>query len=413
MSRGPGAPTQQPVDSAAADHPTRLLEVAGVFTKLGFTAFGGPAAHLALIEDQVVTRRRWLDRRQFLDMAAAINFIPGPNSTELVIHLGLLRAGWAGLFVAGACFIAPAMLIILPIAWAYTTYGTLPAVGGAMTLISCVIVAIVAMAALRFIRASVTDAFTTIVALAAAGIAVALARHPRFQPELTALAGAAIAGIVRAAWTKPASNTTLPCIALPPLAEMALVPLAMPPLALKLAQMSGTFLKIGATLFGSGYVLISYLRSSFVAQRHWLTEQQLLDAIAVGQFTPGPLLTSATFAGYVMGHTTFAGGHAGGAAAAVAATIAIFLPSFVLVAMVGPALGRIRNHPLARGALDAMNAAVAALLVVVTVQIGMAALTSGGWIGAIVAALASLALWRGANATWLIVVAGIVGFLWR
>ena len=390
----------------------RLLEVAGLFTRLGFTAFGGPAAHLSLIEDEVVTRRRWIDRRQFLDIVSAINFIPGPNSTELCIHLGLIRAGHAGLLVAGACFILPAVLIILPIAWAYVTYGTLPRVGGAMALINCAVVAIVAMAAVRFVRTSITRRLHVGLAIAASAIAVGFAWFHRLQPELCALA---LAGIIGAIATRrsgspahrpdppaPPTNATPAGAALPAL-------LAGSPLLLEYGRLALAFLKIGATLFGSGYVLVSYLRTSIVGAHGWMNEQQLLDAIAVGQFTPGPLLTTATFVGYVVGHTAFAGGHVGGIVGAIVATTAIFLPSFVFVAVAAPALDRLRQHPLARGALDAMNAAVAALLVVVTVQIAHGAFATAGWTGIAVAAVSGLALWRNVNATWLIIAAGGLG----
>ena len=426
------SPTDSPLPGPAGLTPStraaRLREVAGVFTRLGFTAFGGPAVHVSLMEDEFVARRKWLDRRHFMDLVAAINFIPGPNSTELAIHLGLLRAGWPGLVLAGVCFIVPAVLVILPIAWAYVTWGTLPRVGSAMALIHCAVVSVIAVAAARFVRSSVTDRFTLAVALASAAIATALVRFPQYQPEVTAIALSAVAGVV---WTArrrrqalrddtpppppPSSGGTAGALFDPtPVAAGSAVAttsvaLAATPLGAGLLQLALVFLKIGATLFGSGYVLVSYLRSGVVAEHRWLTEQQLLDAIAVGQFTPGPLLTTATFVGYVAGHGPFGGGHLGGLAGAVLATVAIFLPSFLLVAACAPVLQRLRQHALARGALDAMNAAVAALLVVVCVQIGSAALNGAGWLGAAVMLASGGALFRGVNATWVIVAAGALG----
>lgn len=423
-------PSPLPGPNPPATPRRRVAEVAAAFIRLGFTAFGGPAVHVALMEDEFVTRRRWLDRRHFMDMVAAINFIPGPNSTELAIHLGLIRAGWPGLVTAGVCFIVPAVLIILPIAWAYVTWGTLPAAGAAMAMIHCAVVAVIAVAAGRFVRSSVTDGFTAAVAVAGAAIAVGMTRFPQFQPELTALAVAAAAGVVMALRRRRPTAGVPDSVAAPPAPNPPAAPEderapSLPPtlplmaaagggaaagsLAAGFGQMALVFLKIGATLFGSGYVLVSYLRSGVVADHGWLTEQQLLDAIAVGQFTPGPLLTTATFVGYVVGHTTFAAGHPGGLIGAAVATTAIFLPSFLLVAMFGPVLQRVRHHRLARGALDAMNAAVAALLVVVCVQIAMAALATAGWIGATVLAASAVAMWRGVNATWVILAAGLLG----
>lgn len=405
---------QRPVDDAPTQHPPprgTLREVAAVFTLLGFTAFGGPAAHTAMIEDQVVTRRKWVTRQHFLDIVSAINFIPGPNSTELVMHLGHLRAGLAGLFVAGACFITPAMLIILPIAWMYVTYGTLPRVANMMAMISCAVVAIVAMASWRFAEPIMRQPRWLAVALFSAGLAWVVGRFTPLQPELVVLAFAAAAGIVIT--RLPRRIVTLPSIAPLPLA--AVIPLA---------ETSGSYvsgiaalclflLKVGATLFGSGYVLVSYLHSGLVIDHRWMTDQQLLDAIAVGQFTPGPLLTTATFIGYVLGHGAFAGGHGGAVLGAVLATMAIFLPSFLLVMICGPILQRLRTHPIARAALDGMNAAVAALLVMVCLQLADSALRAGGMIGALVMVASALALWLKWNATWTIIGAIMIGLLVR
>jgi len=388
---------------------TRLGEIAGVFTLLGFTAFGGPAAHISMIEDQVVTRRNWLTRKHLLDIISAINFIPGPNSTELVMHLGYLRAGMAGLVVAGACFITPAVLIILPIAWAYISYGALPRVAGVMAMISCAVVAIVAVAAWRFATPLARQPQSMAIALACAVMAILLGRYTRLQPELVILAFAGLSGIVIGEFAR--ARSMFRAIAPLPLSAMMSMHAAVPEYVRGMGSLCLFLLKVGATLFGSGYVLVSYLRSGLVIDLKWLTEQQLLDAIAVGQFTPGPLLTTATFVGYLLGEGRFGGGHVGGVAGAVLATLAIFLPSFILVALVGPVMQRLRDNRIARNSLDGMNAAVAALLILVCVQLGVASINAGGLAGAAVMAAAGVMLAFKLNATWVILGAICVGML--
>lgn len=390
--------------NALGSRRARLCEVALLFLRLGFTAFGGPAAHVAMMEDEVVTRRRWVDRQHFLDLVAAINFVPGPNSTELAIHLGLIRAGRAGLFVAGFCFIVPAVLIILPLAWAYCAYGTgpqaLPRVGGMMSAIGAAVLAIIVAALWRFAHTGIRDGFTAIVAVVVAGIGFLPARYAAYQPELVSLALAAVAGAIWYGRPRvPSGPGVLPALAVAPWVDA------------DLGRMALFFLKVGATLFGSGYVLVSYLKSGLVDQYHWLTELQLLDAIAVGQVTPGPLLTTATFVGYVLGAQKFGGGVAGGVVGGVLATVAIFLPAFVIVAILGPLLPRLRRSPWARGALDGMNAAVVALIAVVAVWLARDTLLAGGrldWVAAVVfvTSLAVLLATK-VNATWVILASGL------
>jgi len=376
-----------------------------LFTRLGFTAFGGPAVHTAMMEDEVVTRRKWLDRGHFLDLVAALNFIPGPNSTELAIHLGLIRAGLPGLLVAGLCFITPAVLIILPLAWAYCAYGTLPAVASALAGVNAVVVAIVLVVLVRFGRTALRDPLHWAVAVLAVAATVALRRWTTIQPELIVLAAAALVGLVggtlreiRQAWRFPA------------VAPLPLAVIADQGLAENLVRLALFFLKVGGTLFGSGYVLVSYLHSGLVLDYGWLTPRQLADGISIGQVTPGPLLTTATFLGYVVGHTTFAGGVPGGVAGALVATVAIFLPSFVLVALCAPLLQRLRQQPAARGALDGMNAAVVALIAVTLVDLARVAFTGPWPVAAGVLAAGALTIWR-LNPTWLIAAAATVGFL--
>jgi chromate transporter len=396
---------------------SRLGEVARLFTKLGFTAFGGPAAHLALMEEETVHRRQWLDRQHFLDMVAAINFIPGPNSTQLAIHLGFLRAGFPGLVVAGVCFIVPAMLIIFPLAMLYVTYGRTPQVREALVGINACVVAIIAAALIRFVKTGIRDRFTlgiTLLAICAGFLAeprMALWGQAHFSPlasisawlsvghiELVTLGTAAIAGAIW--YGKPP---------LSPIAPMFL-PLAALDASSPYIKMMLLFLKVGATLFGSGYVLVSYLQGGIVDQHAWMTKRQLLDAIAVGQVTPGPLLTTATFIGYFLGCVRFGGGMSGGLVGGVVATLAIFLPSFLLIAMLGPLLPKVRASPLARGALNGMNAAVVALIFVVCVRLGIAALFDGMTIAVAALTLAAILIWN-VNSTWLIVGSGLLGLL--
>ena len=396
-----------------------LLEVALLFTRLGFTAFGGPAAHIAMIEDEVVTRRQWLDRKHFLDIVAAINFIPGPNSTELAIHLGYHRAGFPGLVVAGLCFIVPAVLIILPIGYLYVTYGMLPDVAGPLAGIRAAILAIIAAALVRFARTALTTRFAITTAILCA-IAAFLTQRPGLrvpQAELIILALAAIAG---ALWVRPTNPDAPAAPKLPALPLLASTTLpAAATLSPKLLSLVLFFLKVGATLFGSGYLLVSYLEGGLVNDHRWMTRQQLTDSIAVGQFTPGPLLTTATFVGYTLGHQWSGGSHATAALAALLCTLAIFAPSFVFVSILGPLWPRIRSSARARGALDGMNAAATALIFVVSIQLALTTLHPPQGIAVhqtimlyaiALASLAALLVWN-INSTWLVLVAGGVGYL--
>lgn len=393
------APAEMQTDASSRSH---LGEVARYFLRLGFTAFGGPAAHVAMMEEHLVHRRKWLDRRHFLDLIAAINFIPGPNSTELAIHLGYVRAGWPGLFAAGACFITPAVLIILPIAWVYVRFGQLPQAQGLLHGVNAAVVAIVAAAVVRFSKTGIKDRFTFVIAIAAALAEFFVHRYRLALGDVATLATAAIAG---ALWYARPRLGKLPMLSLGP-GVLAAAAVAAPA---GIGLMTLLFLKIGATLFGSGYVLVTYLQTSFVDQRGWLTHGQLLDAVAVGQVTPGPLLTTATFIGFILGYQRFGGGFARAALSAVIATAAIFGPSFCFIALLGPVLPRLRNHPVARGALDGMNAAVVALIAVTTVILATQALRSPG-AGAIAGlSLAALLVWN-VNSTWLILASAIVGF---
>jgi chromate transporter len=424
---------------------SRVAEVAGVFLRLGFTAFGGPAAHVAMIEREVVARRNWVDRQHFLDLVAAVNFIPGPNSTELAIHLGLIRAGYPGLVVAGACFIAPAVLIILPIAYVYVRYHQLPQVSGALHGIVAAVIAIIVAAMWRFARTGLKDRFTTTLS-AAALVGARVLQHYRVpQAELIVLTTAAVlgawwyaaprgptSGMRRSQGDEGAEKAASPPAGSPSMsastpgeppstpdrqqrlsggplpAAGAVFPLATL-LPAPLVPMLLLFLKIGSTLFGSGYVLAAYLEGDFVERTHWLTRSELAEAISVGQVTPGPLLTTSTFIGYVLGHR-WLGSTAGAVLSAVLATVAIFLPSFILVAVLGPLWPRLRASRHARGALDGMNAAVVALIAIVSWQLASHALTS--WPAALIAAVSlGVLLLRDLNATWVVAFGAVAGWL--
>ena len=384
----------------------RLREIAVLFFRFGALSFGGPPAQVALMEDELVRRRGWLDRQHFLDLYSAMNVIPGPNSSELALALGYVRAGLPGLLVAGLCFVTPAVLIILPIAWAYARFGTLPQAQPMLLAINAAVIAILAATFWRLATTAVRDAFTVVIAVASA--ATALALSGRWQPELLILAVAAVAG---ALWYGRPRVSSLPLLALaPPVGELHHA---------SYAKLFLAFLKIGATLYGSGYVLVSYLRSTVVEQHGWMTERELLDGIGVGQITPGPLLTTATFAGYLIGERSSGTGVVGGIAGALVATVGIFLPSFILVAILGGVLQRIRHNRFVRGALDGMNAAVAALILVVTIELARSTLgppsLSAPAFGldpllVAVTVLAALMLLRfDLNPTWIILAAALVG----
>jgi chromate transporter len=402
---------EKPVEIEAAiapeDRVTRLRELALLFLKLGTVAFGGPAAHIAMMEDEVVRRRGWITHEAFLDMVGACNLIPGPNSTEMAIHIGHRRAGFAGLAVAGACFIVPAVAITIAIAWAYVRFGSMPQVAGALYGIKPVIIAVVVQALWRLwpsaartpmliavtlaATAAALIGFNEIAILFAAGaltIAVALAANPRRRRDLTA------ASIIATPLASPARGTvTTAAATLATTVGTAAAPFS-------LGAMFLVFAKIGAVLFGSGYVLLAFLQADFVDRLHWLTRSQLLDAVAVGQFTPGPVFCTATFIGYLLGKTT----------GSLVATVGIFLPAFVFVAISGPLLPRLRQSPIAGAFLDGVNAASLALMIAVTWDLGRAAIVDTTTV--VLAILSALALIRfRLNSVWLIIAGGIVGAL--
>ncbi len=358
------------------------------------------------MEEELVHRRHWLEPQHFLDLLAAINFVPGPNSTELAIGLGRLRGGVRGLIVAGICFILPAVLIILPIGWVYVRFHHLSRFNGFMHGASAAVVAIVAVAAMRFAQSTIKDPLGAMIALLAAMGELLNHRLGLGWMDVAILGAAGVVGALRAG-----PSVRLRSMAMAPLAAIfgaAAGGVTMPVL------MALIFLKIGATLFGSGYLLVTYLQDSFVDHHHWLTSQQVLDAVTVGQVTPGPLLTTATFIGFILGYDNFGGGLVGGVVCGVIATAAIFAPAFIIIGIFGGWLERLRMLPGARGALDAMNAAVVGLIGATCVALGRQAL-SGPWrlLSMILIGAALVILLRTRiNATYVLVGAGLLGLLY-
>ena len=380
----------------------RLRELAWMFLRLGTTAFGGPAAHIAMMEDEVVRRRQWLSREEFLDLLGATNLIPGPNSTEMAIHIGHRRAGWAGLVVAGSCFILPATLIVTAIAWAYVRFGQLPKVEGLLYGVKPVIIAVVLQALWGLGRTALKTKPLAGVAVVAAALSFLGVN------ELAVLFGTGL--LVAAALRmvqQPTGSAAAPLIGVVPALPFAVTTSAAAAVATPfgLWPMFLFFLKVGSVLFGSGYVLLAFLRADLVDRWHWLTESQLLDAVAVGQITPGPVFTTATFIGYLLG----------GGSGATLATLGIFLPAFFFVAISGPLVPRLRRSLVAGAFLDGVNVASLALMAIVTWQLGRVAVCD--WITAALAVASGALLFRyRVNSAWLVLggaVAGLLASVWQ
>lgn len=382
------------------DQQNRLKEIVLVFLKLGSIAFGGPAAHVAMMEDEIVKKRKWLDKDKFMDLYGATNLLPGPNSTELAIHLGLERGGWRGLILAGSCFILPAMLIVMLVANLYSRFGTLPEVTGIMYGIKPVIIAIILQALIRLGQSSIKGIATGIlgalvitlsflglhelILLFAAGFIMMLITNRSrlirkgvdlrsISPFALLLAGTQVSNLVNGDSADKVMG---------------------------LSRLFLTFLKIGSVLYGSGYVLLAFLESDFVERYGVLTSQQLLDAVSVGQITPGPVFTTATFIGYVI-----QGGWGG-----VLATIGIFLPAFILVGLVNPYIGRLRSSTWISGILDGVNVASWGLMAVVSWKLAVAAVID---LPTMILAVISLFLvFRfKVNSAWLVLGGGLLGYL--
>lgn len=376
-----------------------LKQLAGLFLKLGSTAFGGPASHITMMEDEVVRRRGWLSREEFLDLVGATNLIPGPNSTEMAIHIGSLRAGWAGLVVAGASFILPAAMIVTVLAWAYVRFGKLPQAAGLLYGVKPVVIAIVLQALWGLGRTAVKTKF-----LAVVGVVAGVLTFLGVYELLVLLAAGLIVPLSRWAlrarrkgMQTPAilcmAGTLVPLAAASPAGTTLAIPFGLWPLFL-------FFVKVGSVLFGSGYVLLAFLRADLVNRWGWISEAQLLDATAVGQVTPGPVFSTATFIGYILA----------GPVGALVGTVGIFLPAFFFVAISGPLVPRLRRSPVAGSFLDGVNVASLALMAVVTWQLGRAALVDLPSVALGIAAGVALFRFR-LNVAWLVLGGAAAGLL--
>jgi len=375
-------------DASVPRH-TSLLELARLFLKLGMVAFGGPPAHIAMMEDEVVSRRGWLTREQFLDFLGATNLIPGPNSTEMAIHVGRIRAGWPGLLVAGASFILPSAVMVTALAWAYVRFGSLPQVAGLLYGVKPIVIALIVQAVFKLAKTAVKSTWIGVVG-AFAALATALGAY-----QLAVLAGG---GLLTALvyWLRSGKRISTSAKGL--FTGGALATPSGVAASFSLTALFLVFLKIGAILFGGGYVLVALIRSNLVAGLGWISERQLLDAIAMGQVTPGPLSTTATFIGYLLG----------GLPGAVIATVAIFLPAFFFVAISGPVVPRLRQSPLAGVVLDGVNVAALALIAVVSWQLFRAAVVD--WTTLVLAGMSFFLLFRyRVNSVWLILGGAAVG----
>jgi chromate transporter len=370
----------------------RLRELATVFLRLGTIAFGGPAAHIAMMDDEVVKRRQWMSREKLLDLIGVTNLLPGPNSTELAIHIGYERAGWRGLLIAGTCFILPAMLIVWTLAALYDRYQTIPQFQGLLYGIKPVMMAIVAQALWKLGQKAAKDSPTTV-----AGI-IAIVAYFAGASEILLLLLLGVGVMLAKNWHH--KGTTTRAFLLPFSGVFAQVGATTAVTSISGVSVFLFFLKIGCVLYGSGYVLLAFLQRDLVERNQWLTSQQLLDAIAIGQVTPGPVFTTATFVGYLLA----------GNAGAIAGTIGIFLPAFLLVGLVNPWVPKLRQSPWASGFLDGVNAASLGLMAGVTYTLGRAALVD--WLTVVVAALSAIAVFRfQINSTGLVIAGGVIGLI--
>jgi len=381
-----------------------LLELAAYFLRLGFTAFGGPAAHIAIMQHDVVERRQWLTQQEFLDAIGAANLIPGPTSTELALYVGRRRAGLAGLVVAGVGFIGPAMLLSIGVAWLYSRTAQVPQMGAVLSGIQAVVVAIIAVAAWKLVTSALTSRDLVGLAAVAAG-ASALG-----VGELPILIGAGILFMIVRNFRRPRLPAVVPALAALLMPRKVLAAgtstaaagsIGYSVLALHgMWGLAAYFLVTGSVLYGSGYVLVAFLEGGLVTDTGLLTRRQLLDAVAAGQFTPGPVSSTATFIGFLL--------H--GVPGAMLCTLAIFLPSFVFVGLLGGWVPRLRSSRRAASFLDGVNAAAVALIAVVALRLGLTTWTDWRLLTVSLAALALLVRTR-VNATWLIIVGGVAGWI--
>lgn len=363
-----------------------LKEVAKLFFKLGSIAFGGPAAHIAMMEDEVVKKRKWMTSEKFLDLVGATNLIPGPNSTEMTMHCGYERAGWKGLFVAGFCFIFPAVVITAVFAWLYQEYGHLPNVEPFIYGIKPAVIAIIAMAAYRLGKKAVKNTV-----LAILGIITIIACFLGVN-EIIALFGCGILGLIIHNFIKSRNNLNsyLPILLIQ----------AVNPSKIGVVKILVSFLKVGAILYGSGYVLFAFLDAELVANG-WLSRQALIDAVAVGQITPGPVLSTATFIGWQMN----------GGLGAIAATLGIFLPSFLFVLILNPLIPKMRKSSNLSSVLDAVNVAAVALIAVVCLEMGKDTLTDWRTIIISISSLIIVFAFKKLNSAFIVLGGSLLGYV--
>jgi len=395
--------------------PGRLRELALLCLKLGTVGYGGPAAHISMLRDEVVERRRWLDEDRFLDLVGATNLIPGPNSTEMVMHVGLLRAGFRGLIVAGSCFVLPACLISALFGWVYVRWGAVPQVRPFFDGIPPVVLVVILSALWKMGKGALKSRH-----LAVPGIAVLAVCQLDLLTEVPALLAGSVGGMI---WLRiagrgdagPAAKLlTLGAVGGAGLSGKAKVALASGGAAAAGGAVAGgaaaggvtlwglglVFLKVGAVLYGSGYVLVAFLNGELVEKHGWLTSEELIDAIAIGQFTPGPLLSTASFIGYL---------ELGPAGAAVA-TCGMFLPSFVFVWLLGAVLHRLRRSVWMGAFLDAVNICAVALMVHAMIQLGAKTMT--GWRPVLLAVIVVPLVFRlKINAAWLVLGGAVAGWV--
>lgn len=362
----------------ASSHGSGSARVSGrdlwrFFLQLGVTAFGGPVAHLAMMDRELIQKRRWIARDEFIDMVGLVNLIPGPNSTQLVMYVGYRHGRIAGMLIAGMAFIIPAAAITLALAWLYVTYGSVPSGQAFLFGVQPVVIAVIASALWRLLPQGIKD-WRTGVLFAAALVAAAMG-----VSELAIIVAGAAAGWLWFSGWRPRG--------------MAVV---------VLPQLFWLFLKMAVVLYGSGYVLVAYMQGALVEGQGWLTNAQLLDVLAIGQMTPGPILTTATAAGMLVG----------GWGGAIAATIGMFLPSFVLIGLIGPRIDRLRNAKGARAFLDGVNAAVVAVMLVVAARFAVG--IAGNVVQLLVLVVSGVLLERRrVGAPLLVVLGGIVGLVWQ
>jgi len=388
----------------ASERPTRasLVDLAAVFLRLGLTSFGGPAAHLAIFRDELVRRRGWLAEADLLDLIGAANLIPGPNSTEVAIHVGYRRAGWPGLFVAGIAFILPAFAIVLALAWIYVATEGRPGFTAVFAGIAPVVVAIIAHAGAGLVR---TAARTRLLAAIVTGSVLAALAGVGEIPILVAGGAIVLATHVLAGGRALKRDgflggliPVLPAGLPDPVRTGAASALAAVAAGPTLIALFVSMFAIGAVLYGSGYVLITFLRAEFVEALGWITDQQLLDAVAIGQVTPGPLFTTATFVGFLVL----------GVPGAVVATVGIFLPAFAYVALSAPLLPRLRRSAKVRATLDGVNAAALGLVGAVAIELAWSTIRDPLSLG--IALGSFVVLWRtGRSTAWLIAAGGALG----